>query len=124
MHEQNIADRLGHLLFFNIHKAIVHPEPGKLFAPMGAAALGQFIFVVGKLQINPAPMNINRIAQMRLNHCRTFNVPTRTAASPRAIPPNLVIAARLPQHEIRCIFFIRRNFDTRPCFHLVLSPAR
>ena len=43
-----IAQGFGHLLPFDINKAIVQPVIGKGLAIMGAAALGNFIFMMGE----------------------------------------------------------------------------
>ena len=47
---EKVAQRLGHLLVVHIDKAVVHPQPRHGLA-VRAFALGDFVFVVGKLEV-------------------------------------------------------------------------
>ena len=64
-----VAQGFGHLLPFDIDKTVVHPDIGKGFAIVGATALGNFVFMVGKDQVLAATVNINGFTQVFLNHC-------------------------------------------------------
>ena len=55
-------------------------------AAVCAAALGDFVFVVGELQIRAAAVNIERLPEQFAAHGRTFDMPAGTAVTPRAFP--------------------------------------
>ena len=91
-HCEEVAQGLGHLLALHLQHLVVHPEPRHFLCAIGTAALGDLVFMVRKLQVQPATVNIKHIAQKRLRHGRAFNMPARTATPPRAVPPGLILA--------------------------------
>ena len=64
---EEVAQRLGHLLVVHAHKTVVHPDLGQGLA-MCALALGDFVFMVGKLQVGPATVDIKGFAQHLAAH--------------------------------------------------------
>ena len=82
---EEIAERLGHLFVVHAHEAIVHPQVHKLFAGR-ALALGDFIFVMRKLQIEAAAVDVEMIAEAGGGHGRALDVPTRPAFAPWRLP--------------------------------------
>ena len=92
---------------------------------MGASTLRQFILVMRKDQVEPAAVNVDRLAQMRADHRRTFDMPPRPPATPRRIPADHAIRARFPQHEIGWVALVRRDFDPRAGDHrIAVAPAK
>ena len=97
---------------------------------VGAGALGELVFVVRELQIQPAAVDVEVLAQQLIGHGGAFDVPAGAASADRlsvnygAIPSGLVGVGRLPQDEIHRVFFERGHFDTRACDHVVDAPAR
>ena len=59
-----------------------------------------------------------------LDHGRAFDVPAGSAPTPRRIPANHTLAARLPQHEVRRVALVGRDLDTRARNHrIAVAPA-
>ncbi len=58
-------------------------------------------------------MDVDRLAQMRPDHRRAFDVPAGPPPPPRRVPANDALGARLPQHEVGGIALVRRDLD--PC---------
>jgi len=52
---EEIAQTLGHFLAFHLQETVMHPHLGQRVAVMGALALGDFIFVMGELQVDAPP---------------------------------------------------------------------
>ena len=77
---------------------------GRVFAAdavVCAAALGDFVFVVGKLQICAAAVDVKRVAKQFATHRGAFNVPARPPVAPRALPMRLFGFGGFPQHKIQ-----------------------
>ena len=103
----DVAEALRHLLAVRHRKeAVVHPVAGQRRAAMGAAALGDLVLVMGKNQIEAATMNVDRLAEMRLDHRRAFDMPAGTAARPGAFPSDRLGRRRLPQDEVCGILLV------------------
>ncbi len=83
-------------------------------AVMGAFALGDLVFVMGKHQIDAAAMDVERLAQIFLRHGRAFDVPAGPAAAPGRFP------ARQRRHPTAST---ARN-PWRPSCKAPLPPAR
>ena len=64
----------------------MQPDVCKSRIGIGAAALGDFVFVMGKHQIVAATMNVKRCAKEFVGHGRRFDMPPRAATAPRAVP--------------------------------------
>lgn len=117
-----IAQRFGHLFRIYLHKAIMNPVRCKFLAK-GCLALRDFILVMGKNQILPSAVNIQRQGQVFLAHGRTLNMPSGTAFSPRAFPERLLRFGRLPQGEIQRIFLFLSGGDTRAGSQVIHIPS-
>src|SRR3546814_8213020 len=76
---------------------------------VGAAALRDLVLMVREDQVLPARVNVDRIAQMLLDHGRAFDMPARPPASPGRLPAGKVVRRRLPKHEIRRVALERRS---------------
>ena len=100
---EKIAQRFGHFFVVHADKAVVQPVfhmainhfvrgVGRVFAAdavVCAAALGDFVFVVGKLQICAAAVDVKRVAKQFAAHGGAFDVPARPPVAPRALPMRL-----------------------------------
>ena len=82
----HVADRLAHLRAIEGEHAVVQPEAGKGLAAVRTGGLRDFVFVVREHQVDAARVDVDGVAQVRRRHRRAFDVPARTAASPRAVP--------------------------------------
>ena len=58
-----LPEALRHLLAFDLEEAVVHPDFRERMAVMGAFALGDFVFVMGKHQIDAAAMDVEGLAE-------------------------------------------------------------
>jgi len=88
-----VAERFGHFLPFDLQVAIVHPQLRHLVGAVRAARLGDFILMVREYEIDPAAMNIKGLTQMLRRHGRTFDMPARPSRlgdPARAVPARLV----------------------------------
>ena len=70
-------------------------------------ALGNFVFVMRKGQVDAAGVNVQRLAQIFHGHRGTFNVPAGAAGAERRFPEMLSRLGGLPQRKIpRAFFFV------------------
>src|SRR3546814_8641698 len=82
------------------------------------------VLMVREDQVLPARVNVDRIAQMLLDHGRAFDMPARPPASPGRLPAGKVVRRRLPQHEIRRVALEWGNFHPRTRLHRLARAAR
>src|SRR4030095_6206970 len=123
LRRDHIAQRLGHLVGAHVDEAVVYPISRQRLSVVRTTALGYLILVVRKDEVEPAAMDVDRLAQMRADHRRAFYVPARTPAAPGAIPADHPFLAGFPQHEIGRVALVRRNLDPRPGNHLLAVAA-
>ena len=112
---EKIAQRFGHFFVVHADKAVVQPVfhmainhfvrgVGRVFAAdavVCAAALGDFVFVVGKLQICATAVDVKCVAKQFAAHGGAFNVPAWSSVAPRALPMRLFGFGGFPQHKIQ-----------------------
>ena len=91
VHQLDIAARFRHFFTGHVQHAIVQPV-ARQRRIMGAPALCAFVFMMGKLQIHAAAVNVNCRPEMMGDHGRTFDVPARTPPPPRAFPARQIVA--------------------------------
>ena len=75
---------------------------------MRALALGNLVFVMGKLKVGTAAVNIERLAKQGTGHRRAFDMPAWPARTEIGRPCRLHRIARLgrlPENEIERIIF-------------------
>ena len=73
---------------------------------MGTFALGDFVFVVRKLQVGAAAVDVKALAQQCAAHGRAFDVPAGAAFAERAVPLHLGRFGgfgRFPEHKVQRI---------------------
>ncbi len=103
-----IAKRLRHFSAIDHQMRDVEPGRGEV-APAGAAALGNFVFVVREDQIDAAAVEVEGFTEIFANHRRAFEVPARASFPPGRGPEIFAIlgAAGLPEHEVAdTLFFV------------------
>ena len=99
---EKIANRLRHFLLVKIEECGVHPIARELSSAR-AFRLGNFIFMMWKLQIPTAAVNINLFAKHFTAHCRALDMPAGAAITKYRRPFRLVRLGGLPQHKIKRI---------------------
>ena len=62
--------------------------------------LGHFVLVVGEDQIDAPRVDVHILPQNSISHSRTFNVPARSAVSPRGLPERLSRFDCFPERKI------------------------
>ena len=100
---EEVTQAFGHFFVVHPHKAVVHPKTGQRFA-VGAFALGDFIFVVRKLQVSPAAVNVKALAKRGTAHGRAFNMPAGSSLTVFAGPfgvCRLTVFGGFPEHEVQ-----------------------
>ena len=93
-------------------------------AVVGAAALGNFVFVMGELQVGAAAVNVEMLAQVLAVHGRTFDVPAGTTRTPGGLPARLAGLGRFPQHEVERVALALLHFDPGAGLQLLQVLAR
>ena len=77
-----------------------------------------------KNKVATTAMNIDGLPQVRSNHCRALEVPTRSPSAPGAIPTGFLIGRGLPEHKIARMTLVVGNLDPGPCHHVLeFTPA-
>ena len=87
--DQNIADRLGHLLALDLDKAVMHPDVDESLAVMGTDALGDLVFVVWKLQIGAAAMSTPWLYRVGSQMLKRLQAPLVSEGWIAKLPPPL-----------------------------------
>src|SRR5260370_18747128 len=114
-----MAEDFGHLLARSGgEEAVMQPVARERRAAMGADALGDLVLVVREDEVEPAAMDVEGLAEMRLGHRRAFDVPTRPAAPPPLVFPGAVPPLQrrwrgLPPHEAATLPLCEHNRDAR-----------
>src|SRR5581483_3206649 len=94
----------------------------------GALALRDLVLVMREDQIDPARMQIDRLAEQALRHRGAFQVPPgppRRDAELRELPRRLPFALPLPQHEVaRVLLRIAVGIDARAGLHPLVIETR
>src|SRR3990167_2700879 len=109
---EEVAQGLGHLLAIDGDHPAVQPRLGVRLTG-GRLALGDLVFVVRKLQIVTAAVDIKRIPQAAGGHHRALDMPTRTPITPRRRPAWFTRFSGLPQDEIQWILLRLARLDAR-----------
>ncbi|MCY1364631.1 hypothetical protein D9M69_514440 [compost metagenome] len=108
---EKVAQALGHLFVVDPDKTVVHPEARQRF-PARPLGLGNFVFMVRKLQVGTATMDVKGLTQQRAAHGRTLDVPARAPGAIWAFPSGFrgfIGLGGLPEHKIQRIVFITRH---------------
>jgi len=106
---EKVAQGFGHLFIINPNKPVVHPDIDKGLVGLclkRTLGLGDLIFVMRKLQIGPATMDIKMLPEQCATHRRALDMPARPALTPGRRPFHLawlVGLCPLPKHKIQRI---------------------
>ena len=100
LHGVEVAQRLGHLLAVDGHKAVVHPDPGKSGVRMCRTGLGNLVLVVWKDKVVAAAMDVEVQSEMAGAHGGALEVPARTPVTPGTLPSGKIARGRFPEHEV------------------------
>jgi hypothetical protein len=110
---EEIAKRFGHLFVINPHEPVVHPGTDEWLTvrECGLSALGlsDLVFMMRKLEIRPATMEIETIAQQLRRHGRALQVPTGSTLTVIGGPSSLRRIVRLggfPENKIERILLV------------------
>ena len=94
-----VAEALRHLLAAGVdHEAVVHPVVGEALAERHG--LGPLVLVVRELQVQPAAVQVEPLAQQLERHHHALGVPARATVAPRRRPRRLARLGQLPQREV------------------------
>ncbi len=122
-HRAEVAQGLGHFLAVDIQERVVHPV-AHVIAAMGAAALGNLVFVVRENQVAATAVDIDGLAKVGPDHGGALQVPARPAAPPGAVPARFIGRRGFPQHEIPGMALVIGHFHPRACQHIVQRAPR
>ncbi len=75
------------------------PVGGHRFA-VATFALGDFVFVVGEHQVEPATVDVERFAQQFAAHRGALDVPARSTFAPGAVPGGFARLGRFPEGKV------------------------
>ena len=114
----DIATRFWHFFVIHRDKTVMQPIFGHMAGAMRTAALRNLVFMMRKNQIKSASVNIKHLAKIGFCHGRTFNMPSRPAASPWAVPSRLAGGAGFPQDKVFGCAFIGRDLNPRTGDHI------
>ncbi|OPZ82106.1 MAG: hypothetical protein BWY77_00332 [bacterium ADurb.Bin431] len=117
-----IAEGLGHLDPVDQHHVVVQPVLDEAFTGR-RLALGNLAFVVRKLVLHAAAVDVEALAEIFHRHRRALDVPAGKTPAPGAVPLHDVLRfGLLPQREIGRVALLLHHFEPRPR-HLLLHLA-
>ena len=120
----DVAERLRHLLRAHVDEAVVHPVARERRAAVGAAALRDLVLVVREDEVEPAAVDVDRLAQMRARSSPSIRCASPAGRGPTGeSQPITPSRARLPQHEVGRIALVGRDLDPRAGDHRVAVAA-
>src|SRR5512141_1869222 len=79
--------------------SVVQPDAHELLARR-RLRLGDFVLVVREDQVDPAGVDVERLAQLLHAHGRAFDVPARPAGTYLRLPRRFTWLGALPQREV------------------------
>ena len=118
-----VAQALGHLLALHAQHARVHPGPGELIVP-SAPGLGGLVLVVREDEVLAAAVDVDRGAQVVVDHRAAFGVPARAAVAPGRGPGGLAGFGGFPEGEVERVALVGVLLHTGAHAQLVHVAAR
>ncbi len=105
--QQRVTERLRHLQALDGHPPVVQPVARERVA--ARVRLRHLVLVVRERQLDAAPVDVERLAEVAQCHRRALQVPAGTAGPPRRVPRRLVGAGlgRLPEGEVVRVLLVR-----------------
>ena len=101
----------------------MHPDVGEGLAERGLG-LGDFVFVVGEDEVQPAAVDVQRQGNVLFAHGRAFDVPAGASLAPRAVPVGFAGFGAFPQGEVQRVFLFLAGHDARAGTQIVGRAAR
>ena len=83
----------------------VQPEADERFAGE-RFRLRDFVFVMGKRQVDAAGVDVERFAQVLHRHHGALDVPAGTAGAERRFPGGFAVLLRFPENEVAGVGFV------------------
>ena len=109
--DEEIAERLRHFLASHLQELVMHPVLHERLAGR-TLGLGDFVFVMRKLQVHAAAVQIELLAEERAAHGGALDMPSGPAFAPGRRPLRLVGLGTLPQHEVERVLLRRVDIDS------------
>ena len=106
MDEDEVAERLRHLLAAEAHHPHVHPMADEHRSGR-SLRLGRLALVVREDEIGAAAVQVDGRAELAHGKRRALDVPTRAARAPERLPGRLFRCRRLPEHEVERVILER-----------------
>src|ERR1041385_1308212 len=80
-YDEEVAERLRHLLVVDTEEAVVHPVIHEALAGR-ALGLRDLVLVVRELEVHAAAVDVEVLAEQRAAHGRAFDMPAGAALAP------------------------------------------
>ena len=104
-YHKEVAQGFGHFFFVNGNETIVEPVVNEGMATSATFGLSDFVFMVRENKVTAATVEVEAFTQIFHAHGRAFNVPARTAFTPRAGPSRFTRFSSFPQSKVHRIAF-------------------
>ena len=113
-----VPEALGHLLAVDAQHAGVHPDVGEGLVP-GAHGLGGLVLVVREDEVGAAAVDVDRRAEVAMDHRAALGVPAGAAGTPGGVPAGLAGLGGLPQREVEGVALLVIDLDALASAQLV-----
>ena len=113
-----VTEALGHLLAIHAEHARVHPDVGEGLVP-GAHGLRRLVLVVREDEVGATTVDVDRSAQVAVDHGAALGVPAGTAFSPGARPAGLAGLGGLPEGKVEGVALLVVDLHALAGAHLV-----
>ena len=94
-----------------LEQSVVQPVLGHRLA-VAALALGDFVLVMRKDQVESTAVDVERLAQQAAAHRRALDVPAGASLAPGAVPGRFARLGRFPEREVGGGAFLGRGLAT------------
>ena len=121
--QEEIVQGLAHLFRIDSDEAVVEPVFDHGLLAGERFGLSDFVFMVREDEVAATAVEVESIAEVLIAHSRAFDVPARTAFTPRAIPRRFARFSPFPESEVHGIVFAVVDFDAGAGHHVVEAAA-
>ena len=102
-----VVGGVGHLFALGLQQPGVQPMGHEGRLPAAGFGLRDLVFVMRKDQVGAAAVNVDLVAERRLDHGGALDVPAGAPASPGTVPADLVVRGELPEGEVPRVALLR-----------------